>query len=92
MPAEGIKLTPSKQCLRLDEWKRLANIFIERCGVTKIRLTGGEPTVSKDLIPLLMHLNMLRGKGLQTVAITTNGVNLADRVDILEDLGKFESS
>lgn len=91
MPADGIKLAPSKDCLQLDELKRLANVFVERCGVTKVRLTGGEPTVSRDLMPLLMHLNTLKDKGLQSVAITTNGLKLVDNVRVFEDLGKLKS-
>lgn len=89
MPAEGIKLAGSSECLQLEELKRLTSVFVERCGVSKIRLTGGEPTVSKNMIPLLRHMNLLRSGGLQKVAITTNGLRLLDQANVLENLGKL---
>lgn len=52
MPSEGIELTPSPHLLSDDEIIRLATLFV-RSGVTKIRLTGGEPTVRKGLIDLV---------------------------------------
>jgi cyclic pyranopterin phosphate synthase len=47
MPEEGVEL--SKNQLERSEISKLIKIFIEVCGVTKIRITGGEPTVRKDL-------------------------------------------
>lgn len=48
MPEDGIKLTPKSHLLNTNEILQLAELFIKQ-GVTKIRLTGGEPTVHKDL-------------------------------------------
>jgi len=48
MPSEGIELSPSGQILTNDEVLRIARLFVQ-AGVTKIRLTGGEPTVRKDI-------------------------------------------
>lgn len=52
MPEEGIDLTPKSKLLTADEILRLAEIFVQQ-GVTKIRLTGGEPTVRKDLLEIM---------------------------------------
>jgi cyclic pyranopterin phosphate synthase len=48
MPAEGVKLTAQQNLLKTDEIIHLAELFVKQ-GVTKIRLTGGEPTIRKDL-------------------------------------------
>ncbi len=48
MPEDGISLTPKSNLLSTSEILRLAELFVKH-GVTKIRLTGGEPTVHKDL-------------------------------------------
>ena len=52
MPAEGIDLTPSDKLLTSNEIIRIARLFVSQ-GVTKIRLTGGEPTIRKDIVDLV---------------------------------------
>lgn len=52
MPSGGIELSPSANILSDDEIIRLASIFVKN-GVTKVRLTGGEPTVRKNIIELV---------------------------------------
>jgi cyclic pyranopterin phosphate synthase len=52
MPADGIKLTAQQNLLTTDEVIRLAEVFVKE-GVTKIRLTGGEPTIRKDLVDII---------------------------------------
>nr|CAD2161130.1 unnamed protein product [Meloidogyne enterolobii] len=52
MPEEGVKLTPSSDLLTKDEIIRLAKLFAFE-GVNKIRLTGGEPTIRKDLVEIV---------------------------------------
>jgi cyclic pyranopterin phosphate synthase len=52
MPEEGVELSPRGQLLADDEVVRLAELFV-RNGVTKIRLTGGEPTVRKNIVELV---------------------------------------
>lgn len=52
MPSEGVELTPNGNILTDDEVIRLASLFV-RSGVTKIRLTGGEPTVRKSIVDLV---------------------------------------
>ncbi|KAG8918640.1 Molybdenum cofactor synthesis protein 1, partial [Tulasnella sp. 408] len=51
MPEEGIDLSPSEDLLNDEEVIRLATIFV-RHGVRKIRLTGGEPTIRKDILDI----------------------------------------
>jgi hypothetical protein len=52
MPEEGIELSPKSNLLTTDEIIRLAKLFVQ-AGVKKIRLTGGEPTVRKDIIDIV---------------------------------------
>ena len=52
MPSEGVELSPKATLLSDDEIIRLAKLFV-RNGVTKIRLTGGEPTVRKGIVNLV---------------------------------------
>lgn len=49
-------------------------------GVTKIRLTGGEPTVRRDIVPLMQQLGELRTKGLREICLTTNGISLRNKL------------
>jgi len=52
MPAEGIELTPKESLLSTDEIIRLSRLFVNE-GVTKIRLTGGEPLIRRDLCDII---------------------------------------
>jgi len=52
MPEEGVELSPEEDMLTTDEILRLTRLFVA-AGVTKIRLTGGEPTVRKDVVELV---------------------------------------
>ncbi|XP_034480927.1 molybdenum cofactor biosynthesis protein 1 isoform X2 [Drosophila innubila] len=73
MPAEGVPLQPKSQLLTSEEVLRLARIFVEQ-GVRKIRLTGGEPTVRRDIVEMVAELKAL--EQLEHVGITTNGLVL----------------
>ncbi|KAL9420899.1 hypothetical protein AB3S75_038468 [Citrus x aurantiifolia] len=84
MPPEGVDLTPKPQLLSLNEILRLAYLFVTS-GVDKIRLTGGEPTVRKDIEEACFHLSKL--KGLKTLAMTTNGLTLARKLPKLKESG-----
>ncbi|KAK4397516.1 GTP 3',8-cyclase, mitochondrial [Sesamum angolense] len=84
MPAEGVELTPSPQLLSQNEIVRLANLFVSS-GVTKIRLTGGEPTIRKDIDEVCLQLSNL--PGLKTLAMTTNGITLANKLPRLKECG-----
>lgn len=84
MPADGVELTPSPQLLTKAEILRLANLFVSS-GVNKIRLTGGEPTVRKDIEDICLELSNL--KGLKTLSMTTNGIALARKLPKLKKCG-----
>ena len=75
MPEDGVDLTPSSRLLSTEETLRLARVFVG-AGVTKIRLTGGEPTVRRDLPSIVSSLNDLRPYGLEQIAMTSNGIAL----------------
>ena len=84
MPEEGIDLTASSHLLTADEVERVARLFVA-AGVDKIRLTGGEPTVRRDLEDIVARLSAL--PGLKHVAVTTNGVTLHRRLEALRNAG-----
>ncbi|KAK4882912.1 hypothetical protein RN001_006231 [Aquatica leii] len=84
MPAEGVKLSPNGKLLTTDEVLRVAELFVKE-GVKKIRLTGGEPTVRKDLTDIIGNLKKL--KNLETVAMTTNGLVLTRQLVALQKAG-----
>lgn len=56
MPSEGIELSPKAHILTDDEIIRLASLFV-KSGVTKIRLTGGEPTIRKGIGNLIGNVS-----------------------------------
>jgi cyclic pyranopterin phosphate synthase len=84
MPAEGVELTPGGALLTAAEVQRLAALFV-RAGVTKVRLTGGEPTVRRDLVDIARGIGAL--PGLETLAMTTNGLALARSLPALRAAG-----
>jgi len=75
MPEDGIELSPRQQLLTDDEIVRLAELFV-RNGVTKIRLTGGEPTIRQNIVELVGKLSRLRHLGLHSIGMTSNGLAL----------------
>ncbi|MCM2477553.1 GTP 3',8-cyclase MoaA [Rhizobium sp. CG5] len=75
--SERMTFMPRKDILSLDELARVAHAFI-RVGVRKIRITGGEPLVRKDVIELFRDLSACLQDGrLQELTLTTNGTRLA---------------
>lgn len=84
MPAEGVKLTKNDGILKTEEIIKIADLFVKE-GVRKIRLTGGEPTVRKDIIDIIAGLKQL--PGLKHVAITTNGLTLTRQLPSLQRAG-----
>lgn len=116
MPAEGVKLTKKEGILKTEEIIQIADLFV-REGVRKIRLTGGEPTVRKDIIDIVGKVyfsilnrlidSTLRGcleksvhvydycvlgqlkqlRGLEQIAITTNGLTLTRQLPALQRAG-----
>jgi len=84
MPAEGVALTPRDRLLTTPEIVRLVRLFVE-AGVDKVRLTGGEPLVRKDAEDVAEAIGAL--PGLRTLALTTNGLLLARKLDRLHRAG-----
>lgn len=84
MPPSGIELRQRSEILTFDEIERVAKIFAAM-GVNKIRLTGGEPLVRKNLPKLIQKLATI--PGIQTIGITTNGVLLKDFAHQLKQVG-----
>lgn len=77
---------PRREVLSLEELHRMALGFIAR-GITKIRLTGGEPLVRRDMIELVRALGRALGNGLEELTLTTNGTRLAEFADDLAAAG-----
>jgi cyclic pyranopterin phosphate synthase len=86
MPENGISLSPADHLLSTNEIVELARLFVKE-GVTKIRLTGGEPTVRKDVVELMKRLGELRPLGLKEIAITSNGISLLRKLPAMVDAG-----
>ncbi len=84
MPAEGINVKPKAEILTFEEIYRIALVFAEM-GINKVRVTGGEPLVRKDLEVLIGKLAAI--PALKTVAMTTNGVLLKGKCQLLKDAG-----
>lgn len=84
MPAEGVPLRPKTDILTFEEIVRLSKLFAS-LGINKIRLTGGEPLVRKDVESLVRGI--ARIPGIEQLAITTNGILLEQKIDKLKAAG-----
>ncbi len=85
--AEDMTFLPKREVLSLEELDRLCTAFIEK-GVRKLRLTGGEPLVRKNIMSLIRSLGRHLDSGaLEELTVTTNGSQLARFADELYDCG-----
>ena len=84
--SEHMSFLPKKEMLSLEELDRLAGIFIAK-GVERLRITGGEPLVRKNVMWLLERLGGRIGHGLKELTLTTNGSQLANYAQGLHDAG-----
>ena len=85
--AEDMSFLPKKDLLTLEELDRLCAAFI-RLGTTKIRITGGEPLVRRDVMTLFQRLGARIGDGgLKELTVTTNGTQLAKNAEALYAAG-----
>jgi len=73
--SEDMNFLPKKDVLSLEELDRLCNTFID-LGVKKLRITGGEPLVRKNIMQLFGNLGKKLGQGLEELTLTTNGSQL----------------
>ena len=88
MPAHGIEIAPRADLLTFKEMYRIIRVLTE-LGVTKVRLTGGEPFVRKDFIKFLEMLSF--NDLLETINITTNGAMIAKHIPVLEQMEKVQN-
>ncbi len=84
MPAEGIKLMPNSEILSFEEITEFTKLAVSM-GVRKVRITGGEPLVRKDIIELIKMIGAI--PGITDFALTTNGVYLTKYAQQLADAG-----
>ena len=81
MPEHGVTLSPKKELATSQEILSIAKTFVEH-GVNKIRLTGGEPLVRKDVSTILKNLSELPVE----LAISTNGVFVDRFIDLFKEV------
>ncbi len=84
--AEKMTFLPRSELLALEDIALIAERFVAR-GVSKIRLTGGEPLVRRDAIDLVRRLGRHVGSGLDELTLTTNGMRLAEYAGPLAQAG-----
>ncbi|MFT4525917.1 MAG: molybdenum cofactor biosynthesis protein A [Bacteroidia bacterium] len=82
MPEEGIQLRPREEFMRSEEILYLAKTFVD-LGVTKIRLTGGEPLIRKDAASIIRQLSQLPIE----LTLTTNAVLVDQFIDVFKEAG-----
>jgi GTP 3',8-cyclase len=84
MPLDEYKWIERQQVLSFEEIERLVRLFLD-FGIQKVRLTGGEPLVRRDLHRLIARLAAVQG--LPDISLTTNGALLAEQADALYTAG-----
>ena len=84
--AEDMTFLPKSDVLSLEELESLCSAFICQ-GVVKLRITGGEPLVRRDVMTLFRRLGARLGHGLEELTLTTNGTQLAKYADGLAAAG-----
>jgi cyclic pyranopterin phosphate synthase len=84
MPEEGVELVPHDQVLSFEEIAEVARTAVEM-GVDKVRLTGGEPLIRRDVVKLVAMLAKI--EGISDLAMTTNGILLQALAGQLKEAG-----
>ena len=84
--SEKMTFLPKSDLLDASELEEVARTFIAR-GVTKIRVTGGEPLVRRNILDIMTRLSKYLGQGLEELTLTTNGTQLAKHAEALAKLG-----
>lgn len=79
-------IAPKEQMLSYEEIESVCEIFVD-LGIEKIRLTGGEPMMRRDIETIIRKLAKLKFAGLKDLALTTNGYFLPDKAQGLKDAG-----
>ncbi len=84
MPHENVRFLPRPEILTFEELARLTELFA-RLGIDKVRLTGGEPLVRRELPRLVEKLRAI--SAIREITMTTNGMLLGDQAQALRDAG-----
>jgi molybdenum cofactor biosynthesis protein A len=84
MPHDGAEFVPRKELLTYEEMLRLTRIMVQ-LGVNKVRITGGEPFVRKNMYGFLKRLAKI--EGLDNISITTNGAVANRHIPFLKEIG-----
>ena len=84
MPEEGIKYLPKEELLSYEEMERTIRLLVEM-GIEKVRITGGEPFVRKNMLEFLTTLSKI--EGLRQINLTTNGTLTAPLIPALKKIG-----
>jgi GTP 3',8-cyclase len=84
MPEEGIPLTPHEEILTYEEILRIVRVFAKE-GISKVRLTGGEPLVRKGIVDFTSRLSRI--EGIEDLSLTTNGVLVKEFARDLKNAG-----
>lgn len=84
MPQKGVDFISHENILTYEEIIRLCECFA-KLGISKVKLTGGEPLVRKDISLLIRKIKNIQG--IEKVTITTNGIQLADKIEELYKAG-----
>jgi cyclic pyranopterin phosphate synthase len=84
MPEEGIPLIPHEEILTYEEILRIVHVFAGE-GISKIRLTGGEPLVRKGIVDFIFRLSQI--EGIKDLSLTTNGILLKEFAQDLKQAG-----
>jgi cyclic pyranopterin phosphate synthase len=79
-------IAPKEQMLSYEEIEYVCDVFVA-LGIEKLRLTGGEPMLRRDIETIIRKLNELKPAGLRDLALTTNGYFLPERAQSLKDAG-----
>ena len=84
MPAENVEFMPKTHLLTFEEIERIVCVGMT-LGIDRIRLTGGEPLVRRDLHVLVQRLAAI--PGIRDIGLTTNGILLDEQAQLLKDAG-----
>ena len=83
MPEEGVEWRPHNEMLRIEEIAKIVKVAAQE-GITKVRLTGGEPLVKKGIVSLITDIAAC---GIEDISLTTNGILLPRMAQQLKDAG-----
>lgn len=84
MPEEGLNFSKKSQILSYEEMERLI-VILAKLGISKVRITGGEPFVRKDLIPFMKTVSGI--EGIDKLSITTNGTGPLTQIAEMKAMG-----